>query len=190
MMIAGSDGIVMNMRKNLLVALGLILSGAGSASAGIDTGPVIAVPGRRGVPIMMYGRDVRGAVIEGDWGLGRAPGDITIMWPRLWANPRFHRASRRHVARPKPHTCSCMCCPRLEGYFPATGRQPRVGRDEVIPPPDRPLPPPAEEYRRGWWSESPDLPISSGPLWYFSPLMGVDVDWYSRRHGPRQEPDR
>jgi hypothetical protein len=171
----------MNVGRHLIVALGLVLSGAGGASAGVDAGPVIVVPSRPGVPIMMNGQDVRGAVIEGDWGLGRAPAGITIMRPRLLADPRFHvRRLPSHVSY-RPH---------WGGYFPGTGRKPRLGRDEVIPPPNRPLPPMAEEYRRGWWSESPDLPASSGPLWYFSPLMGVDVDWYSRRHGPRPAPDR
>src|SRR6195256_467318 len=40
-----------------------------------ETGPVVVVPGRAGVPVMMDGYDVSGAVIEGDWGLAR-PGNI------------------------------------------------------------------------------------------------------------------
>ena len=32
---------------------------------------MIVVPGRPGVPIIVDGQDVRGAVIEGEWGLAR-----------------------------------------------------------------------------------------------------------------------
>jgi hypothetical protein len=98
------------------VALGFVLAGAGNATAGIDIGPVIVVPGRPGVPIMVNGQDVSGAVIEGDWG------------PRAAACGHHHH---------------------------------------------------------------PDLPASTGQPWYFTPLMGVDADWRSRRHGPCQTiPDR
>ena len=171
----------MNVCRNLVVTLGFILAGAGNAkTAGIDIGPVIVVPGRHGVPIMVNGQDVSGAVIEGDWGLGQPHAGITIIRPRLLANPRY---SRRRFPLHASHA------PWPGHFFPGTGRKPRLGRDEVIPPADRPLPPKAEVFQRNWWSESPDLPASTGPLWYL-PLMGVDVDGRSRRHGPRQPPDR
>ena len=196
----------MNVCRNLVVTLGFILAGAGNAkTAGIDIGPVIVVPGRHGVPIMVNGQDVSGAVIEGDWGLGQPHAGITIIRPRLLANPRYSRrrfplhASHGPVPGKKApgHGAweACRCPPQASHapwpghFFPGTGRKPRLGRDEVIPPADRPLPPKAEVFQRNWWSESPDLPASTGPLWYL-PLMGVDVDGRSRRHGPRQPPDR
>src|SRR5215471_2406285 len=77
----------MNAYRNLTVALGFVLASVGNVTAGADMGPVIVVPGRPGVPVMVNGRDVSGAVIEGDWGLGHSPAGITIMQPRSWADP-------------------------------------------------------------------------------------------------------
>jgi hypothetical protein len=52
-------------------------------------------------------------------------------------------------------------------YFPHDGTRPGYGRLEVIPPPNRPLPRPAEGYVRGWRMESAptpaDLPPSNPP---------------------------
>ena len=78
---------------------------------------------------MMYGVDVSGAVIEGEWGLNR-PGVVapTVILPYM----------------PAP------VYPAPGAYFPATGHKPRVGRLEVIPPANRRLPPPAEPYYRLW----------------------------------------
>ena len=42
-----------------------------SAAALAETGPVIVIPGRAGVPIIINGIDVSYAVVEGDWGLGK-----------------------------------------------------------------------------------------------------------------------
>src|ERR1700730_13192743 len=72
-----------------IVALGFVLIGAAGALAGADTEPVIAVPGRPGVPIIINGQDVSGAVIEGEWGLARGHAGITIIrpiyrWRRNW----------------------------------------------------------------------------------------------------------
>src|SRR5262245_40899606 len=80
-----------------------------------ETGPVIVVPGRPGVPVMMYGVEVSGAVIEGDWGLAR-PSNInpTVIY-RLWP----------------PQTVKRTLNP---GYFPRTGEAPRYGRREVNVP--------------------------------------------------------
>jgi hypothetical protein len=110
---------------------------AGPAAA--DNEPVIVVPGRPGVPVMMYGVDVSGAVIEGEWGLNRpgvvAPTVIMRYWPRdFYGTPG--------------------------AYFPATGHRPRVGRLEVVPPANRRLPPPAEPFYRDWSIESAPGPVS------------------------------
>ena len=69
-------------------------------------------------------------------------------------------------------------------------RKPRLGRVEVTPPADRPRPPRAESFQRSWWSESPNLPAELEQPRYPLPMIGVDVDWPSRRHGPRPAPDR
>src|SRR5947209_7085131 len=106
-----------------LLAGGLGLAAlAVAAPALAENEPVIVIPGRAGVPVMMYGVDVSGAVIEGEWGLNR-PGIVApsvIM--RYWGHDVYVTPS---------------------AYFPVTGQQPRVGRLEVIPPPNRRLPKPA-----------------------------------------------
>src|ERR1700685_4522133 len=98
-----------------------------------DNEPVIVVPGRPGVPVMMNGVDVSGAVIEGEWGLNR-PGVVTptvIMpcWP-----PRYYGPAG--------------------AYFPATGHRPPYGRLEIIPPPHRGVRPPGRAAFPQWRREA------------------------------------
>ena len=176
--LAVAGRIVMNACRNLIVVLGCL---AGIGHAGAHTEPVIVVPGRPGVPVMVEGQDVSGAVIEGDWGLGRPHAGITIIRPRSLADPRYIGCGL---------SLRAPCRPLSGGFFPGTGRKPRLGRVEVTPPADRPRPPRAESFQRSWWSESPNLPADLEQPRYPLPLMGVDVDWPSRRHGPRQAPDR
>ena len=52
-----------------LAAAGLLAGTVGGAAS--ETGPVIVIPGHPGVPVIVNGRDVSYAVIEGDWGLDR-----------------------------------------------------------------------------------------------------------------------
>jgi hypothetical protein len=124
------------------ISLGMIAAALAIdlASAG-DMSPVIVVPGRPGVPVMMNGRDVSGAVIEGDWGLAR-PGSVepTVIYPR---GPRVIYGSGAGG-----------------GYYPATGGAPAYGRREIIPPANRPLPRPAESFYRSWGAESDPVPAS------------------------------
>ena len=74
-----------------------------------QTGPVIAIPGKPGVPVTINGVIVDGAVIYGDWGLARpGHGAVVIEGPvdddrhaRL-AGDRNHRTglrARRHRTR-------------------------------------------------------------------------------------------
>jgi len=182
MLRSGNDGwTVMDAGRNLMVVLGFVLAGAGGAFAGADTQPVIVVPGRPGVPVMVDGQDVSGAVLEGEWGLAREHAGITIIRPGPPVDPGYPGRN------PPPQALRGQIS---GGFFPGTGRKPRLGRDEVIPPADRPLPPKAEPFRRGWGSESPGFPASIGQSPFPLPLVGVDIDWQSRRHGPRQTPDR
>lgn len=172
---------VMNASRCWIGALGLVLAGASHAFAGANMEPAIVVSGRPGVPVMINGQDARGAIVEGDWGLARPGAGVTVFWPSPLPDP----TDRGRI--------SAMQAPRglLPGrFFPATGRRPRMGRDEVIPPADRPLPPRAESFQRTWRSESPELPANVEQPWYPLPLLGVDIDRLSRRHGPRQSPDR
>jgi hypothetical protein len=177
---AGRIAIVTQARallRAVWLAFGLALAGASGALAGADTEPVIVVPGRPGVPIIVDGLDVRGAVIEGDWGLARGHTGLTIIRP--WG-PIYEGNIGRSMFTPGPP---------VGRFFPGTGRTPRVGRMEVIPPANRPLPPKAEVYQRSWGIESQPLPADNlQPLYPLPPVgVGVGVDWESKRHGPRRK---
>jgi hypothetical protein len=118
---------------------GLFLAGA---AAYADNEPVIVVPGRPGVPVIIHGMDATGAVVYGDWGLYR-PGSIVVIeggiWPPAWAPP---------LDEP-PH------------YFPATGRTPAYGRKEIDPGPHRRGL--AAAYHKSWHTESQPGPITEYP---------------------------
>jgi hypothetical protein len=148
---------------SLALAAGLIASPAAA-----DNEPVIVVPGRAGVPVMMYGVDVSGAVIEGEWGLNR-PGVVapTVIM-RYWGHDIYAPSS---------------------AYFPTTGQRPRVGRLEANPPIDRRHPKPAEPYYRSWESHSDPSPATS-PAPYELPPMVLAPQINPRRpaHGPTPHP--
>jgi hypothetical protein len=150
----------------LLLAGSLTLAAAAPAMA--ENEPVIVVPGRAGVPVMMYGVDVSGAVIEGEWGLNR-PGVVapTVIM-RYWGHDIYGPSS---------------------AYFPTTGQRPRVGRVEVIPPADRRQPKPAEPYFRAWESHSDPAPATI-PAPYDLPPMVIAPQINPRRpaHVPTPRP--
>jgi hypothetical protein len=117
----------------LAVVSGLaVLTAAAPARAG-DTGPVIAIPTRPGVPIVINGRDASYAVVEGDWGLARpGHGSITVIGGSpITPNPVYE--------------------PR-NSYHPRYGRPPPRGRNEVDPGPEGPQG--AESFSRSWSSSS------------------------------------
>jgi hypothetical protein len=91
----------------LYAAFGLV------APACAQTGPVIVIPGKPGLPVIMNGLIVDGAVVYGDWGLAKPNNaGLIIVGPVGYAPPDVS-----------------------PGYFPATGRLPGVGRQEIEPPP-------------------------------------------------------
>ncbi|HET9902325.1 MAG TPA: hypothetical protein VFQ27_01300 [Xanthobacteraceae bacterium] len=100
--------------------------------------PVIAVPGRPDVPVIINGYDATGAVVLGDWGLARPGAPVTVIDP----GP---------VLRPLPSRGA---------YFPATGRRPLYGRREVDFPARTA---PAERYHRSWSAESDMTPLAAPP---------------------------
>ena len=139
--------------KIAALAAGLIagvVAGADSAAAQND--PVIVVPGRAGVPVMMYGVDVSGAVIEGETSLNRPDGAYppTVIM-RYWPPDHYRNPG---------------------AYFPATGHKPQYGRQEVIPPADRQMPVRAKPFYRDWMIESAPGPAST-PAPY-DPAAGND----------------
>lgn len=114
--------------RRLSHAVALCAAFAG-AEAYAQTGPVVVVPARAGIATMINGVDVNGAVIYGDWGLARpGHGELIIEGPVAAID---HDDSR--------------------GYYPKTGRRPRVGRVEVVPPPRAR---PSTDYRREWSVQS------------------------------------
>ena len=104
-----------------------------------DHQPVIVVPGNPSTPVIIDGQDASWAVVEGDWGLYR-PGHATptVFFPAPYidqGNPR--------------------------SYYPFTGKRPRSGRLEIIPPANRRLPPKAESFYRYWSNDGPPVPAQT-----------------------------
>jgi hypothetical protein len=111
----------------------LALCAAAMASAmpvRAQTGPVIVIPGKPGVPVIINGVIADGAVVYGDWGLAR-PNNSGLVIEGLvaYAEPWDSRS-----------------------YYPATGRMPRLGRQEVEPP--KRQRPRSASFHRGWSIES------------------------------------
>lgn len=126
----------------------ILLAAAFAASPALaQRAPEIVIPGKPGVPVYINGIDASWGVVEGDFGLDR-PGMVTptVVWRPLLVDAPSRAAL---------------------GYHPATGKRPGYGRLEVVPPPDRPLPPPAPTYYRSWSSGS-----GAGPVTEYAPYYG------------------
>ena len=110
-----------------------------AAAVRADSGPVVVIPSRPGIPVIINGVDASFAIVEGDWGLARpGHGSITVIGGTpVASNPAY---SRRNP------------------YLPRYGAPPPRGRNEIEPPPDRLLPPLAETFSRSW-STSSDQPV-------------------------------
>ena len=80
-----------------------------------DIGPVIVIPGRPGVPIIINGVDASYTVVEGDWGLAKGQ----RVQPTVYGG---------RLIDPVPH---------VGHYYPSAGLQPGYGRLEIEPPADR-----------------------------------------------------
>jgi hypothetical protein len=102
---------------------------AGAMPARAQTGPVVVIPGKAGVPVIIDGVIADGAVVYGDWGLARpGHGEVVIEGPVGIAAPWDER-----------------------GYYPKTGHRPRVGRYEIDSQKTRPRP---TSFRRDWSAAS------------------------------------
>jgi hypothetical protein len=126
------------MSRHVTTYLAVALAGFAALSsvpARADGGPVIVIPSRPGVPVVINGVDASYAVVEGDWGLSR-PGAVPVTvigGMPLLPNPVY---SLRN------------------SYHPRYGRQPARGRVEIEPPADRALPEPSEDFSRSWSTSS------------------------------------
>ena len=113
-----------------ILTLAILIGTAAAAAA--DTGPLIVIPGRAGVPVMINGRDASYAVVEGEWGLAK----------------HFKNADRVYGGWDR------YIGPEVGHYYPSAGRTPGYGRLEIQPPANRALPQPAESYHRSWSAQS------------------------------------
>jgi hypothetical protein len=155
----GKGRLSMGFRPSL--ALGLVCSVLGAALAHADKGPVLVIPGKPGIPVVINGYDASYTIVEGDWGLAR-PGQVS---PVIVGGP---------LITPAPYYPG--------HYFPHQGRRPGYGRREVEPPADRRLPRPAPSYYREWGVESQQLPATVDPPDYPPPVIAAPtIEWNDRR---------
>jgi hypothetical protein len=133
------------MRAGLTLA---ILIGTTSAALA-DSSPVLVIPGRADVPIIINGIDASYAVVEGDWGLGKG----VHVTPTVYGGRAVDPA------------------PQVGHYYPSLGHRPGYGRLEIEPPADRRLPQPAESYHQSWSSQSTPQPVQPEIPFYPPPVI-------------------
>jgi hypothetical protein len=133
------------MRIGLALA---ILIGTTLAAFAESNGPVIVIPGRPGVPVIINGIDASYTVVEGDWGLDKG----------MHVQPTVYGGRYVDV---EPH---------VGHYYPSAGHLPGYGRFEIEPPANRRLPQPAESYHESWSAQStpqraqPEVPFYPPPV--------------------------
>ncbi|MFL6820839.1 MAG: hypothetical protein ACJ8EF_23150 [Bradyrhizobium sp.] len=131
----------------ICLSLGILI-GMTAASLADSGAPVLVIPGRPGVPIIINGIDVSYAVIEGDWGLARRVHVTPTVYGGRYVDPT----------------------PNVGHYYPSAGHQPGYGRMEIEPPASRMLPQPAESYHQSWSAQSspqavqPEVPFYPPPV--------------------------
>ncbi len=151
----------------------VLLLAFGASPAFAQRIPSVVIPGRPDVPVIINGIDASWSVVEGDYGLDRPIGMVPTVIYRPFAVvvPEPDRGpARRRVYGP--------------AYFPSTGERPGYGRLEVVPPPNRPLPPPAESFYQSWSSQSAPGPVTTYPPFAAPPIIWNGGGGY-RRPPPR-----
>lgn len=164
--------------RSVGVALGLASAVAGSLDVRAqDSGPNFVVPGRPHVPIVINGINASYGVAESDFGLYR-PGAVPVtIYPSPYAAPLIPRKPVNYRP-PAP-------------YYPSLGGKPYRGRLEIEPPADRPLPQPAQSFRREWSAESPDVPptqYAPSPPMMISPEVNFNTPPYGGQGGQPNQP--
>ena len=128
------------MRAALALA---VLVGTTGAAWAESNGPVIAIPGRPGVPVIINGVDASYSVVEGDWGLDKG----------VHYQPTVYNGRPVEPAPPVGH------------YYPSAGHLPGYGRLEIESA-DKPKPAPS--FHQSWTSESkpqlPEVPLNPPPV--------------------------
>jgi hypothetical protein len=120
-----------------------------TAAALADSGPVLVIPGRVGVPIIINGIDASYAVVEGDWGLGKGVHVTPTVYGGRFVEP----------------------LPNVGHYYPSSGHVPGYGRLEIEPPSNRVLPRPAQSYHQTWTSQSTPQPEQPAVPFYPPPVI-------------------
>jgi hypothetical protein len=145
------------------LALAFLTCSAVAALAG-DAEPVIVMPSRPGVPIIINGREVSYAVLEGDWGLAKGVHYQPTIYPSNW----------RPIEKPP-----------VGHYFPHTGHMPGYGRLEIETPRRSPQ---DTSYYRSWSAESQPTPASPPSVavpFDPPPIIIAPREWNDgRRHMP------
>jgi len=135
------------MRLGLSFLAGFCAAIAGTQGTRAQTGPVIVIPGKPGVPVLINGVIVDGAVVYGDWGLARPGHGQIIIEGAVGFVESFDS----------------------RGYYPATGRKPRVGRLEIEPPPRQR---PSTNFHREWSAGSDTTqPVTEYPPFNPPPVI-------------------
>jgi hypothetical protein len=142
------------------IALAFLIATTGAALA--DSGPVIVIPGRPGVPIFINGIDASFAVVEGDWGLGKG----------IHVQPTVYGG---HYADPDPH---------VGHYYPSSGHLPGYGRLEIEPPSNG-RPQQGESYRQSWSAQSTPQPVQ--PAVPFYPPAVIEAPRHGEMGVPPQD---
>jgi hypothetical protein len=153
----------MRTRVRAVLVLSGCIFGAASAQAESDSGSYVVIPGRSDVPVIVnpYGFDASYTIVEGDFGL----------YKPVMADA--HIVVGPHAVRvPGPRRY----------YFPHTDEMPGYGRYEVVPPPNRRKPQPAESFHQSWGAASDPLPASTDPQSQYP----ITVEPYVGPWGPRQ----
>src|SRR5215813_14348493 len=128
------------MRLQLVLGLTMAMTQAALASEGFD----LVIPGRPGVPILLYGVDISYAVVEGGFGLGKGVQNQPTVFGGRYVDIE----------------------PNVGHYYPSMGLRPGYGRLEIEPPANRKLPRPAASYHQSWSAQSapqPAHPAAGGP---------------------------
>src|SRR5262252_7329975 len=130
------------MRLQLVLGLAMAMTQAALASEGFD----LVIPGRPGVPILLYGVDISYAVVEGSFGLGKGVQNQPTVFGGRYVDLE----------------------PNVGHYYPSMGLRPGYGRLEIEPPANRKLPRPAASYHQSWGAQSqalpPDIPANPPPV--------------------------
>jgi hypothetical protein len=149
-----------SMGLRLSLAMVVLACGVSVPFTGADHAPVLVIPGRPGVPVIISSYDASYTIVEGIGG-SRAPA-----------------TSRRRSSAVADLACTLFS----RSLFPVAGARPGYGRYEIEPPPDRRLPPPAPGYYREWGTQSPELPATIDPPADPPPvIMAPTIDLPDRR---------